>query len=66
MEPLWNEFHKESGADLNIGQVDCKSEFGAHICEEYKLEKVPSTLFFPPKGNEAFCEYSFDRDVERW
>jgi|TARA_B110000285_G_scaffold139096_1_gene155664 hypothetical protein len=52
MSAAWGEFadkHREAG-DLNVGKVDCTSDGGKNICQDYDVRGYPTILFFPGKG----------------
>jgi thioredoxin-related protein len=51
MSQSWGEFadkHREAG-DLNVGKVDCTSDGGKDICQDYQVQGYPTLLFFPGK-----------------
>ena len=55
MSQAWGEFadkHRETG-DLNVGKVDCTSDGGKNICQDYDVRGYPTILFFPSKGQQT-------------
>jgi hypothetical protein len=51
MAASWGEFadkHREAG-DLNVGKIDCTSDDGKAICQDYEVRGYPTLLYFPSK-----------------
>ena len=60
IEDQWNELYQQENENMNIGQVDCRSEFGTDLCLEYGIDAVPTMIVFPPvdlEDNHKFCKY---------
>jgi len=47
MEPAWREFLDKNEKSVNVASVDCTSEYGSLLCQEYGISGYPTLLFFP-------------------
>ena len=49
--------------EINIGEVDCTTEAGQLLCEDYKVQSYPTLLYFAPDTNSTH-RFSKSRNID--
>lgn len=63
LAPTWDELYLNQ-KDVNFAKVDCTTDTGKPLCQEYEVKGFPTLLFFPTdeQNNGKFLKYSGRRD----
>ena len=66
LAPVWDELHEMHSSKLNVGKVDCTSDQGRALCQEYEVRGYPTLMYFPTKDDEngRYYKYAGPRTVE--
>ena len=63
LAPIWDKFHNQVKEKVNVARVDCTSQHGRPLCDEFDVRGFPTLLLFPV-GQKTYHKYSGDRTVE--
>ena len=66
LAPTWHQFSVEYTDQINVGHVDCTTDSGKTLCQEYNVNGYPTLYFFPAdqENSGKYYEYQGARSLD--